>query len=127
MFAAPLNVWNIDVYRENGGEPLSYFRLHLEIDNDPGLWSGLNDKIQGPIDHFPKLILFRQGLLVSGGNSIHQHVYTFRKPWLYSLERNFKSSTYTRRAWKNPVLGIAFEKNATHKAAIDDLLKVAFA
>ena len=119
---APLNVWNIEVYREQSGTPLSYYRLHIEIDDDPNLWKLLNDKLHGPVEHFDKLILFERRRK-SPGDAAHPHVYAFRQPWLYSLERNFTNSINTARSWKKPVLGIAFEKSALHTAAVAGLMR----
>lgn len=117
-----LNVRNMEVYREQTAEPLAYFLLNIEIDNDPNLWRSLNGIIQGPLHYFDRVILLEQsqGLTRS---PIHRDVYTFRKPWLYSLERDFNRSKFTALKWKKPVLSIAFDKSALNKAAIQDLTR----
>jgi len=115
---APLNVWNMELFREQDGQPLSYFLLNVEIDDDPQLWRLLDERLHGPLEYFDRLILVDNGPS-SPHHALHQHVYTFRKPWLFSLERK-----YTTRTWKKPVLGIAFEKTALNKAAVDHIQRL---
>jgi len=117
-----LGVRTMEVYHDQNGGQLAYYLLNIEIDNDPGLWRVLNEIVQGPVRYFDRLILVEQPNAMAP-HEIHRHVYTFRKPWLYSFERNFNGSRYTARAWKKPVLSIAFDKSALNNAAIGDLVR----
>ena len=112
-----INVWNMEVIREQDDEPLSYYRFHIEIDDDPQLYVYLDAKLHGPVEYFDRVILMQE----DRRGSSQKHVYTFRKPWLYSLERN---SRYSGRSKKKPVLGIAFEKSAVNKSAVEHIKRL---
>lgn len=120
MFGAPLNVWDIEVVREQGGTPQEYYLLSLEIDNDPELLARLKPKFQENIGSINRLILMEQRR-PSPTDVSHQRVYTLEKPWLYSLQMHYIHSRYRADAWKKPALGVAFRKTAVHTAYIQDL------
>jgi hypothetical protein len=117
MFGAPLNIWKMEVYRESGGTPLSYYRIHMNLDNDPDLFTRLNNKIRAEnrIERYPRLILI-------DWKTQYPHEYRMYSPWLYSLESDYRPSKYPYDPWKGPTLGVAFDKTPDNKPVVERLL-----
>ena len=115
MFGAPLNIWKMEVYNERGSG-LSYHRIHMNLDDDPDLFTRLNNKIKAEkgIENYPRLILL-------DWKTQYPHEYYAYKPWLYSLEMNYSPSRYPYDPWKGPTLGIAFDKTKANEHIIERL------
>ena len=57
QFGAPLNIWKIELYSESTGD-LSYFRIHMLLDQDADLAGRLRMKMSGSSSgEFQRLII----------------------------------------------------------------------
>lgn len=119
VFGEPLKVFSLEVQRETGGQPLSYYKLDLAIENNPHLWTRLMAKVKGPIEHFPRLHLLEHRdpsdyTLPGSQDVMPLRQYTFWDAWLFSLVNHSGS-------YQGPVLGVAFDKRPEHGASITAL------
>src|SRR4051794_9111245 len=120
LFGEPLKVYSLEVPRETGGQPLSYYELDLAIEDDPNLRTRLREKMKGPIEYFPRLHLLEHREPGGHGSPVSPDVtplrqYTFWDAWLFSLLNPHPGYAGLH---KGPVLGIAFDKRDEHGANI---------
>jgi hypothetical protein len=119
-FGAPLNIWKFEVYQEpTGYQPLGYHRIHMQIDDDPELFSrlmALTNTVS--LRYFDRLILMNTGAKVQ-----YPHEYWLKKAWIYSLETGYRPSQYPYDAWKGYTLGVACDNTPESNATVGRLPK----
>src|SRR5262245_8729138 len=119
LFGEPLKVFSLEVPRETGGQPSTYYELALAIENDPNLTARLRPKMKGPIEIFPRLHLLEHREPGGNGPPVSPGVapleqYTFWDAFLFSLYVSDYSGYYG--PYKGQVLGIAFDRRKEHGA-----------
>lgn len=112
LFGAPLNIWRMELDRDRYGGG-KYFHIHMQIDDDQNLSDRLMHRIRAEtgIEHFPRLIIMEKY-----GDFWREYV--FYKPFIDSLQTNYRPTQYPLDQWKGWTLGIAFEKSAANKSSV---------
>jgi hypothetical protein len=117
MFGPPLNVWKWEIYQSPyGPESLSYYRLHLNIDDNEDLFQRLLHQTTDGSG-----IRYYQRLIMMHLNIPRPKEFFFYKAWIYSIEKNYRPSQYPYTEWKGPTLGIAFDKTKANSTAVQNL------
>jgi hypothetical protein len=113
---APLAVHRILIVREWGER--GYYLLELGLDNDPYIFERLYEK-WGEKFQYDILRLFEWRN--PGDNDYNSMMrpkdLIFRKPWIPTM----RPPADPHSTYKGPVLGVAFDKTAENKVAIDVL------
>jgi hypothetical protein len=120
QFGEPLNIWKIELYDDRNGD-LGYFRVHMQLDDDPHLVARLKMLMAGTSSYdFQRLILMEGPQTRSIKTDLWMKHY-FYKASLYSLQTDYQPSYFPFGPWKGWTLGIAFDKTKENVAAVSNV------
>lgn len=119
MWGAPLNIWEMELYHDRWGD-MGYYRIHMNLDDDPDLVERLKGKMKGPIHYYQRLIIMEGPQTRSVPVTTWREWY-FYKVWLYSLQTDYRPSRYPYDPWPGFTLGIAFDKSKANDTSIGGL------
>src|SRR5713101_3042346 len=112
IFGEPLKVYGIEVPRETGGQPLSYYEVDFAIENDPHLFNRLNEKFK-LWETYERLTDF------DIPNSRETPQFPLRATTLWNAQL-FSLLHYTP-TYHGPVLGVRVDKTTQNTASVDRL------
>ena len=120
QFGAPLNIWKMELDKDDTGD-LAYFRVHMLIDDNADLAARLRMKISSSkTDTFQRLIIMESPKTRSIKTDYWKEHYVY-DPWLYSLQTDYRPTHYPFGTWHGWTLGIAFYKTTANKSAVAHL------